>query len=389
MQYENWLRTHSSDIKTTNCQPLKGKIKTDCLVVGGGFTGLHAALTLVSAGKEVVLLEKSICGGGSSGQSAGFLNFKYELRKQNTLYLAFKKSHEKFLKEEAESKKDEEEPYKLLKKNELQKIHPGNGYTIGLKYPGSYGINPFAYCQEMKNLLLKKGVKIYEGSEVKKIEGKTAKTHLGSVSADNILICIDKMKTEFNEEVSKKFHTYQTYVSVSEPLTDQEMKALFPKGEMMCWDTRIIYSHYRPIYDNRILIGGGSLFTTHSSTYIYSQKAIEKFINELKCRFPEISDVNFNYYWSGLIDITQDLEPIVDYDKNNKSIQYALGCAGLPWAAFCGDYIARRVLNPKKAEDLSEFTRIDRKFLFGPRLQKLLGKRISFSLSNLYEYFQT
>src|SRR3989344_1521542 len=73
MLYENWLHTGSLDIKTPYCPPLKENISTECLVIGGGIAGLHAALRLVDGGKKVILLEKRICGGSSSGQSAGFL----------------------------------------------------------------------------------------------------------------------------------------------------------------------------------------------------------------------------------------------------------------------------------------------------------------------------
>ena len=46
-------------------------------------------------------------------------------------------------------------PFKLYNEKSLKKTHPGKGFTMGLKSPGSYGINSFAYTQEMKNLLLK------------------------------------------------------------------------------------------------------------------------------------------------------------------------------------------------------------------------------------------
>ena len=73
MIYENWLQTELLNIKTHDCPSLKEHIETDCLVIGGGIAGLHAALRLVDSGKKVVLLEKNICGGSSSGKSAGFL----------------------------------------------------------------------------------------------------------------------------------------------------------------------------------------------------------------------------------------------------------------------------------------------------------------------------
>jgi len=429
MLYENWLHTGSLNIKTHYCPPLRGDIKSDFLVIGGGFAGLHAALTLAGAGEKIILLEKSFVGGGSSGKSAGFLvpeseedmeqliesygekkakvvysipkkgvdlivntakknNFGCDLRKQDSLFISVKESHNEWIKLGAKLKKEMGLKYEIYNEKTLKKIHPGKGYLSGLKYPGSYGINPFAYCQEMKNLLLKKGVKIYEDSEVHKLEGNTARTHLGSVTAKNILICVDKLKSEIDEDLSKKYYHMQTYLAISEPLNKQEMKAMFPGGELMCWDTRMIYMHYRPIAGNRILIGGSSPWAYYYPKYLYSPKVIQKFIDELKDRFPDIKDIEFTHYWSGLIDVTKDLMPIVDYDKRNKSIQYALGSAGLNLAAYCGDYIARRAMGQKNIKDLTEFFGADREFFISSRLQKFLGKRLSFLISHINEYFK-
>ena len=428
MLYENWLHISSLELEVPYCPPLQKNIQCEFLVVGGGFAGLHAALRLVESGKkDVVLLEKRICGGGSSGQSAGFVSpeseedmqtviedygkekakviydipfrgtqiiidtvkkhgFKCDFRKQDTLFLSIKKSHNDTILEEAEAKKEMGLPYELLDEKKLRKIHPGKGYTMGLRYPGSYGINCFAYCLEMKNLLLKKGVKIYEDSEVHKIDGNTAKTHLGSAKAKKILVCMDKIKKEFDSEISKKFYHIQTYLAVSEPLSKEQMKSMFPSGELMCWDTRWDFIYYRPVEGNRLMIGGSSPWTAYYPTYYHSPKVIGHCINEIKGKFPKIKDVRFTHYWSGLIDATKDLIPIVDYDRKNKSIQYALGCAGLNWAAYCGDYIARRAINPKKTEDLREFLGMHRKFYFPELFQKIFGKRITFALSHLKKF---
>ncbi len=426
MLYENWLHTAALSIKTSYCPPLKDNLTTDCLVIGGGIAGLHAALRLVEKGKKVILLEKRTCGGSSSGQSAGFLtpeseedmrqliikhgikkaktlynvpfegvnlivntakknNFNCDLRKQDSLYLSAKKSHDSLIEEETEFRKEMKLSYQVLDEKGLAKYHPGVGYRKAVRYSGSYGINSFAYCQEMKNLLLSKGVKIYESTEVTRLEKNTAKTHIGSVKAKNIIICVDKMKKEFDKEISRKFYHLQTYLAISEPLSDEEMKSIFPNGELMCWDTNLVYIHYRPVNGNRILVGGSSPWATYYPQYYHSSRIIEPFINTLKKRFPKIKDIEFTQYWSGLIDVTQDLAPIADYDKNNKSIQYAMGCAGLNWAAYCGDYLARRVIDPQKTEDLSEFLGSNRKFFVPIWLQRILGKRITFAISNLRE----
>lgn len=426
MLYQVWWQNNPSAVKTTPCPPLDKDIDTDSLVIGAGFAGLQAALRLSNAGRQVVLLEKNICGGSSSGKSAGFLtpeseedferlinrygsekariiydiplqgldlilqnirnnHFNCDFRKQDSLYFSNKPAHNYVIVEEAETREENGLPYKLFNKSELKNIHPGRGYLKGLLYGGSYGIDPLSYCQEMKKLLLSKGVRIFENTEVHELEGNIAKTHLGSVKAKNILVCIDKMKGRFSKSFAKKYYHLQLYAAVSEPLSYEEMVSLFPKKELMCWDTRWDYIHYRPIAGNRILVGGSSAWTGYFAQRNRSSRVIESFIRKLRRAFPSINDVSFNYYWSGLIDVTKDLVPIVDYDKHNKSIQYALGCAGLNWAAYAGDYMARKVIDPAKTHDLSEFLGADRPFWISGGLQKILGKKISFFLNHLYE----
>jgi gamma-glutamylputrescine oxidase len=153
----------------------------------------------------------------------------------------------------------------------------------------------------------------------------------------------------------------------------------------MCWDSRFNYSYYRPIKGNRLLIGGSGYKTLYSPQINRDPAVIQSIIDELKGRFPIIKNVQFTHHWSGLIDVTRDLTPIADYDAKNHSIQYAMGCAGLPWAAFCGDYLARRIINPKRTEDLSEILGLHRKQFLPIFFQNIFGKRITFALSHLYQ----
>ena len=50
---------------------LRGEIETDVVVIGGGYTGLHAALNATERGYRVVLLEAERIGWGASGRNGG------------------------------------------------------------------------------------------------------------------------------------------------------------------------------------------------------------------------------------------------------------------------------------------------------------------------------
>jgi gamma-glutamylputrescine oxidase len=79
MILQNWWFTTLLGIKGLIRPPLKDHIKTDVSIIGAWAAGLAAALRLVGSGKKVVLLDRNICGGSSTGKSAGFLTPDSEL----------------------------------------------------------------------------------------------------------------------------------------------------------------------------------------------------------------------------------------------------------------------------------------------------------------------
>ena len=79
MILQNWWYTTLMGIKEPVQPPLAGHVKADVLIIGGGAAGLAAALRLMDQGTDVVLLERNICGGSSTGKSAGFLTPDSEL----------------------------------------------------------------------------------------------------------------------------------------------------------------------------------------------------------------------------------------------------------------------------------------------------------------------
>lgn len=93
--------------------------------------------------------------------------------------------------------------------------------------------------------------------------------------------------------------------------------------------------------------------------------------------------------WPGRIDTTKDLIPIVNFDPTTPHLQFTLGCVGLPWAAFCGTYAARRLLEPAYCHLYCDYLKINRRYFIPAWLQQVTGKMFSFSINNAYsKYYQ-
>lgn len=431
MKLQNWWFTTLMNIDDKIQPPLTKDVKADFLIIGGGAAGLSAAYSLISKGLNVVLIEKNICGGNTTGKSAGFLtpdseleiaqlvrrygpgNAKFlwevaqkgvelivsyvndhkmncDLQKQDSLFLGNGKSGLKDVISEMKARKELGYTQQFYPASELKAVIGSDHYSGGVRYPDTYGIDALQYSQEMKRVLLDNGIKIYESTEALLIKDHTVTTRLGSVTASEIIFCADKPTAALTHFSNSVFHA-QTFLTISEPLTERIVEKLFPSGRFLCWDTDFIYTYFRLTGDNRILLGGGSVLTTFSRNDVNSSRVIRRVIKGFKQKFPILKDLEFIQYWPGRIDTTRDLMPTIVKETHKPWIHYVLGCVGLPWATFCGDFAARHAYNDKACDDHDCYRFFDatRYFFLSLRWEKFMGKPPLFAINNGWaKYYQ-
>jgi len=429
MILQNWWFTTLMGVRSPMCPPLTGKQQCDVLVIGGGAAGLAAALRSAQSGAKTILLERNICGGGTTGKSAGFLTPDSELelhqllrrfgptgarhlwgaatsgveimrsaienfsincdwQQQDSLYVSRDRSTWKDVQDEYHTRKKLDYPATLHPVENLGDSLDSQNYTGGVQYPGTYSVNPLLYAQGIKRGLLGLNVRIYEASTVTRIKEHTVHTDLGSVTAEHILFCSDKPDPQITPFAANVYHA-QTFLAVSEPLGDKLVARMFPRGTLQCWDSDMIYTYYRLTGDGRLLVGGGSMLTTFAKSDVTTPSVISGVIDKWRQHFPYLKSVDFIQYWPGRIDMTRDLLPTITREKQRPWIHYVLGCVGLPWASFCGDFVARHALDHEREND-KQFYRYfspKRGFLLPIWLEKIFGKQIIFSMNTAYAKF--
>ncbi len=152
-----------------------------------------------------------------------------DLRQQDSLLLGFKKKGKDLVEVEYSIRKSYKLEAEIIRDEvALDAWNTGDCYSSGLRYDNCYGINPMKYCQELKIELLRRGVKIFECSEVWKIEKTKVSTNLGSVSFNHLIVCPGKISKEVSSSHARQTYGIKNYICISEPLSDAQIRHIMP-----------------------------------------------------------------------------------------------------------------------------------------------------------------
>jgi glycine/D-amino acid oxidase-like deaminating enzyme len=355
--------------------PLAGESAVDVAIIGGGFTGVATAHTLLQEqpSMRVAVLEHESVGYGASGRNGSFAMTVVGLGVGPTAMLKGKP----FVREaHAYMERAVEGLEALIRDNQLQcdYTRPGflrmattPGYVkrirhdidlvqqLGIKgiewlgrdaarakvnselYLGAWWeprlglVNPAKLVREEKRLAIARGANIYERTPVTAIE-RGAKFRLqtpgGILSAEKIVFATNAYSHLFPELKSKQAPAW-TYMIATEPLSDRHFAEILWQERNGVEDARNLIHYYRITPDNRLAIGGGPVgLTSGSKMDADSSESAWRHLAEHMCRlFPVLRDVKVTHRWGGPFSVTLDLTPALGYLGDQRAL-YSLGCMG-------------------------------------------------------------
>lgn len=402
-------------------QPCAQDMHADVVIVGGGMAGLAAAQAWHARGKKVILLEQYYCGSGASGKSSGFItqnaelsltdfthkygqqgamrvwkaisagvadiknnilehNFNCGYEEQDTLIIADSAKAVAGLKIEHETLKQMGYSTKFYDQNAIKNQVGSNGYFGGIVYENTFGIDGYRYCQELKNYLQSQGVLIFEETPVLSIDDHVVTTAHAKITGDYVVVCTDRFTPDLGLLTQQVSHV-QTFLMMSQVLSDEQVKMIFPDKKLMVWDTQTIYNYFRITSDNRMLVGGSDFSSTYADKPRHDYDPIvQKLTHYIAQKFPELT-IEFEQVWPGMIGISKDISPIAGVDKDKPYLFYVAACAGLPIAAALGRYSAEHLIDG--SNELVDYFSPYRKFPISGVMQSILGKKLSFLISHL------
>jgi len=335
---------------------LEGDHSFDVAIIGGGFTGISAALHLAEAGKSVIVLEKRYVGWGASGRNGGFCclgggrlgDAALDKRFGRADRLAFRAAELAAIKlvddlttrhkididrhsdgetELAHRPNDMDdlraripeikENYGLdarpIEKADLAAHGLAGPFHGGLTIPAGFGLNPRKYLTGLAEVAEAAGAVIVHDTSVERLnrsgQGFDILTSGGRVRAGKVVIATNGYSSEdLPDWLAGRYMPAQSSVIVTRPLTDEELHAAGWTSQQMVYDTRHLLHYFRLMPDRRMLFGmRGGLMTGPAA----EARAIKRVRRDFETMFPAWTHVEIPYTWSGMVCLARDQMPFV------------------------------------------------------------------------------
>ncbi|RWJ58758.1 MAG: FAD-binding oxidoreductase [Mesorhizobium sp.] len=365
--------------------------KRDVAIIGGGYTGLSAALHLAEAGVDVSVLEAVEIGFGASGRNVGLVNAglwmkpedvkstfgepfgervlellgngpaevwalidKYTIDcdavRNGTLHCAVGQAGIIEIGERARQWEKRGAPVRLLNADETAARIGTTAYAGSLLDSRAGTIQPLSYARGLARAAMSAGARVYTSSGVTgadRSNGKwTVLTAGGSVQADWIVVATDAYTKAPWKEIRHQQVLLPYFNVATRPLPDTLRKTILPNCEG-CWDTKKLLSSFRLDREGRLIMGSiGALRGTGATTHqAWATRSLRKL-------FPQIGAVDLEAAWYGMIGTTSDHLPRFHHLAPNVVSICGYNGRGISPGTVFGRVLAERILGKARDADL-------------------------------------
>jgi glycine/D-amino acid oxidase-like deaminating enzyme len=360
--------------------------RTDTVVIGGGFTGTSAALCLAKGGARVTLLEAQTIGWGASSRNGGqalsclphsvtYLIKQHGSERAREMFLTSVKAADTVARIVAEEKIDcdysrnghieaaskpahfdafveEQETLKRLVDFDVRIVSKddvaselGTDIYHGLMVnERSAGLQPAKFVQGMALAAEIAGADIHEGIRVVRINqyrGRPARftiqTEKGQIIADEILLAANAWTGQIVPQFRRRVFPAESFIIATEPLPKELANQLIPHRRVV-YDTKNMLAYYCLSADNRMVWGG-----ERSATGVSARKNVENLRQGMVGAYPELKNVEIEYYWGGTLGLTLDQNP---HAGQTDGMWYSMCYVGhgVTLATFLGEQVAKAIL---------------------------------------------
>ncbi len=354
--------------------PARPPKSADVLIVGGGYTGLAAALTCADAGASVTVVDAGIPGEGASTRNGGMFGAhprlpfetvvaRFGIDTARGIYsearLAFEHTRDLIAREGiacdfevtgriqlAWTRADFEGQKRLaaavtavsdiridvLERADLASEIATERYFGAIRFPDHAALNPRRFHDGLLAAALRRGVTVVPGCPVEQVSAQgarfDARTRLGDIRADKVVLATNGYTRGAFGWIRRRVFPLPSFLIATEPLAPDLLARIAP-GRRMMVETRARHSYYRLSPDGtRILFGGRAAMVP-----IGPDRAARRLHATMTGIWPALRDSRITHSWSGFTGYSFAHLPHVGVCEG---MHYALGYSGsgvalAPW----------------------------------------------------------
>ncbi len=369
---------------------LKGETRADVCVIGGGYTGLSAALHLAKKGFDVVLLEAHRIGFGASGRNGGQVGSGQRLDPA-TLQKSVGKDDARKLWDLAEEAKalvrqiatdhapearwtpgiahalwsDAEvrheaetvdlvsrdygyDKARVLDREETAHLTGAKGFTGGSLDMGAGHVHPLNLAIGIAKAAVSAGARIHENSVVHHLEPGpkfTVQTEKGRVTADHVVLAANGYLGGLDRKVAARVMPINNFIVATEPLGDR-WSTILPT-DIAVADSKFVVNYWRRSHDDRLLFGGAE-----SYGYKFPRDIAALVRKPMLSIYPQLAEARIDYAWGGTLAITTTRMP--HFTRPRPGLWSASGYSGhgIALAPMAGKIIAEAIAGEAGRFDL-------------------------------------
>jgi gamma-glutamylputrescine oxidase len=370
---------------------LRAAERADVCVIGGGYTGLSAALHLAERGYDVVLLEANRVAWGASGRNGGQVGsgqrqdeatleadhgretalrlwtlaeeakalvrgrierhaIECDLR-AGQLVVAAKAAHAEMLRRRAE-KLAADYGYaqaRFVDARELPEMLGSRVFHGGLLDAGAMHLHPLNYALGLARACDGAGVRIYEHSaalDYTRSAPSRVRTLHGEVTAGHVVLGCDGYLGRLEPRIAARNMPIGNYMIATAPLDVAQARALI-RDDVCVHDTRFVVNYFRLSADRRLLFGGGETYRRAFPADVAG--LVRPYLLRI---FPQLAAVPVTHAWGGVLGVTRTRLPHVGRLEPNVYFAHGFSGHGISIGTLAGALIAEALAGTAERFDV-------------------------------------
>jgi glycine/D-amino acid oxidase-like deaminating enzyme len=357
--------------------------RADVAVIGSGYCGLSAALTLARAGAAVVVLDAGALGQGASSRNGGMVGgaikldwaglagrfgaaaaaammdgarasfdhledliaregFEVDYRRTGRFLLACNPAQLRALRQQVDALGERARSVRIVPRDRQREEIGSDLYHGGVVIEEAGGLHPAKLHSAMRAAARAAGAELYGHAEVQRVErsasGLTLHTARGRILADQALIATNGYTGAITPELRRRIVPVSSYIIATETLPADLAARLSPRGRMFVDGNRLL-SYFRLDPDGRRVLFGGRLQLRDIDERTAAQGLYRRMVRV----WPALGACRITNGWKGNLGFTFDRLP---HMGTHDGLHFAMGCngSGVAMATYLGHQSALKIL---------------------------------------------